>query len=90
VSALLIIILVQIVNAIAWLLTLLIIVDAVLSYFMSPFQPFRQTLDRLVEPMYRPIRKVIPPIGMLDLTPLILIILIQIIQYVLVTLLYLV
>lgn len=83
-------IIIQLINALAWLITLLIIIDAVLSYFLSPFQPVRQTLDRLVEPMYRPIRRFIPPIGMVDLSPLILIILIQIIQTVLVRLLFLV
>ncbi|MGH6872514.1 MAG: YggT family protein [Rhizomicrobium sp.] len=38
-------------------------------------------LDRLTDPVYRRIRKVIPPIGGLDLSPLIVVIVIQIVQY---------
>ncbi|HJW42110.1 MAG TPA: YggT family protein [Rhizomicrobium sp.] len=38
-------------------------------------------LDALTDPVFRRIRKVIPPIGGLDLSPLIVVIAIQIVQY---------
>ena len=43
-----------------------------------------RALEALTEPVFRPIRKVIPPIGGLDLSPLIVLIAIWFLQYVLV------
>jgi YggT family protein len=37
-------------------------------------------LDRLTEPLYRPIRKIMPDFGGIDFSPLVVIILIQILQ----------
>ena len=58
-------------------ITLLVIAQVLLSYFMSPFHPIRQTLDSLVEPMLAPIRRVVPPAGMLDFSPLVLLLVVQ-------------
>jgi YggT family protein len=74
---------IRLINIIVQLLTLLIIVDVVLSYFMSPFHPVREALDRIVNPMLNPIRRVIPPLGGLDLSPIVLLILIQVLGSVL-------
>ncbi len=60
------------------ILILLVIVSVILSYFMDPYHPIRRGMDRIVEPMLAPIRRVVPLVGMLDFSPLILIILIQI------------
>jgi len=65
------------------LLFLLILTYVVISYFMSPFHPFRMWVNRLVEPMLNPIRRVVPLVGMFDFSPLILLVLIQIIGYIL-------
>jgi YggT family protein len=70
---------IQLINIIAQLITLLVIVQVALSYFMSPFHPVRQAIDRLVEPLLAPIRRLLPQTGMLDFSPLILIILVQLI-----------
>ena len=80
-------ILVTVVNLLSQLLTLLVLAQALMSYFVSPYHPVRQTLDRLLEPLYAPIRRLIPPAGMFDLSPLILIILVQIVARILVGLL---
>ena len=68
------------INALAQLLVLLVIVSVILSYFMDPYHPVRRSIDSVVEPMLAPIRRVVPLIGMLDFSPLILIILIQILS----------
>lgn len=81
------IIIVQLIHLIAQIITLLVIVQVVLSYFMSPFHPIRQAIDRFVEPMLAPIRRMLPPMGMLDFSPLVLIILVQIIDTILTRLL---
>jgi len=38
------------------------------------------TLDRMTEPMYRPIRKIMPDFGALDLTPMVALIIVLILQ----------
>ncbi len=68
-------------------LQILIIVKVILSYFMDPYNPFRSAIDRLVEPLLAPIRRVVPPMGMFDFSPLILIILVQLIAGLLIKLL---
>ena len=62
------------------LLILVVIVQAVLTFFMSPYHPVRQFFDRIVEPLLKPIRRVIPPVGMFDFSPLILIVLLQLLN----------
>ena len=63
--------------SIAWWI---IIIQAVMSWLISfnvlnVRQPFVyqiwSSLNRLTEPVYRPIRKFLPPMGGLDLTPLV-------------------
>ena len=55
------------------LLVLLVIVSVILSYFMDPYHPIRRGVDSIVEPMLAPIRRVVPLVGMLDFSPLVLI-----------------
>lgn len=68
-------------------LTLLVFIDVVLRFLMSPFHPLRRALDSVVDPMLAPIRRVVPAAGGLDFSPAILLILIQILGRVLVSLL---
>jgi YggT family protein len=81
-------ILVRLINILSQFLILLVIVKVILSYFMDPYHPVRRTLDNLVEPFLAPIRRVVPLIGMFDFSPLILIILVQILSSVMISLLY--
>jgi YggT family protein len=80
-------ILVNIIHRIIQLITLLVVANALLSFFMDPFHPLRQTLDRFVDPMLAPIRRLLPPMVGLDFSPLVLIIVLQVIDSVLTTLL---
>ena len=73
-----------IVNSLANILILLVIVHVILTYVMEPYHPMRRLVDSIVEPMLAPIRRVIPAVGGLDFSPVILIILIQIISRLLV------
>jgi YggT family protein len=41
---------------------------------------FVQGIDRLLDPLYRPIRKILPDFGGLDLSPIVLLIAIQIVR----------
>ena len=68
------------INLLANALYFAVIADVILSYFMSPFHPIRQFLDRIVDPLLAPIRRVVPPLGMFDFSPLILLLLLQFIS----------
>lgn len=81
-------ILIRIINFSASLLILLIFVHIALSFFMDPYHPVRRTLERIVGPLLNPIRKAVPLIGMFDISPMILILLIYGLQFALVNLLY--
>lgn len=78
---------IQVINILAQLISLLIIVHIVLSYFMSPYHPIRQTIDGFIEPMLAPIRRIVPTVGMIDFSPLVLMIVIQLVARLLVSLL---
>ena len=80
--------LIILINALQQILVLLVIVSVILSYFMDPYHPIRRGVDRIVEPMLMPIRRVVPLIGMLDISPLILILLIQLVGNLLIRLLF--
>lgn len=75
--------LISAIDILSRLIILIIIIQVVLTYFMSPFHPIRQWLDRIVEPLLRPIRRIIPSVGMIDFSPLILILLVQIVNMIL-------
>jgi YggT family protein len=81
---------IEFVHLAAWLLTLLVIVNTFISYFMTPYHPVRLALDRIVGPFLALIRKVVPPVGMIDFSPVVLIILIQIFEFVVTRLLALI
>lgn len=80
-------VLMTIITTIANILSLVIIVNAILSWFLPPLHPIRETLDRILQPIYTPIRKVIPPLGMMDITPIVLLLLIYVVEQIAFTLL---
>jgi YggT family protein len=73
----------HLIHTIIQLLILVVIIQTILTYFLSPFHPIRQVIDRIVEPMLMPIRRILPPLGMLDFSPLVLIILLYVIDSIL-------
>lgn len=68
-------------------ITYLVIAHIILSYFMSPYHPVRETIDRIVEPVLAPIRQIIPPMGGLDFSPLVLILAVRFLGNILSTIL---
>lgn len=75
------------VSVFSQVLTFIVLAHVILSYFMDPYHPIRAFIDRLVEPLLAPIRRVVPQVGMMDFSPVILIILVQLISGFLVNLL---
>jgi YggT family protein len=74
----------NIINFIANILVAIIFIDSLLSFFVDPYHPARRFLGTIINPMLVPIRRYIPPVGMFDLSPLILMIVIKIMAYILV------
>ena len=79
--------LIQLIYFVSEALIILVIISVILSYVMDRYQPIRRWVDSIVEPLLRPIRRVVPLVGSLDFSPLVLIILIQLIASLIVRLL---
>jgi YggT family protein len=61
-----------------YLFIVLLIVQALLSWF-NPYAPLNRLVGRLTDPLLRPLRRLVPPISGIDLTPLIAIVLAQVV-----------
>ena len=80
-------ILINIIQTLSTVLLLAVLASVLLSYFLPPYNNIRVFLDRIVNPLLVPIRRVVPPLGMIDFRPIVLIILIQVIEWVLISVL---
>ena len=76
----------QFISIFATVLTWAIIIRALLSWFsISGAQPVFRLLVEITEPVLAPIRRVLPTAGMLDFSPLVALLLIQVISNILVS-----
>ena len=66
----------QLISIVANVLTILVFVWVIASWLLAPYHPVREALDRVVEPLLAPIRRILPSTGQIDFSPMILIILI--------------
>jgi len=61
-----------------------IIIRAILSWFpISPSNPIIVILNYITEPIIAPLRRIVPRIGMIDLTPFVAIVILLIITWLL-------
>ena len=65
-----------------YLLVFAIIVQVIFSW-INPYAPMAPVFNAMTAPFLRPLRRFIPPLGNVDLTPLVLLVLIQIVLIVL-------
>jgi YggT family protein len=65
------------VNLTLMVYTIVILVYALLSFVNRGYNPIETWLGQIAEPVLKPVRRVIPPIGGLDLSPLLVILLFQ-------------
>ena len=81
--------LVDIANLLLTILTWLIIIQVILSWLLvfnvlnihsGGVRNFIVALDRLTAPLYRPIRRLLPDFGGIDFSPIVILILIQILK----------
>ena len=81
--------LVDIANLLLTILTWIIIAQVILSWLLAfnvlnvssgGVRAFIVALDRITAPLYRPIRRMLPDFGGIDFSPLVVLILIQVIE----------
>jgi YggT family protein len=84
---------IQIASLLLSVLTWIIIGQVILSWLLAfnvlntssqGVRTFALALDRITAPLYRPIRRILPDFGGLDFSPLVVLILIQVLQKLLV------
>ena len=80
---------VDIINLLLTIVTWIIIGQVILSWLFafnvlntssSGVRQFAVAIDRITAPMYRPIRRILPDFGGIDFSPLVVLILIQVIR----------
>ncbi|HJQ18648.1 MAG TPA: YggT family protein [Dongiaceae bacterium] len=79
----------QVIDLLLQVITYLIIAQAILSWLVAFnvintsndfVRTFLNALDRITEPLYRPIRRVLPDFGGLDFSPLVVLLLIAVVR----------
>jgi len=78
-------ILILVIRVVAQLFIWVVIASSLLSFFVPPYHPVREALDRIVNPFLEPIRRILPMAGTLDFSPLILIIIVELISNLLIS-----
>ena len=81
------VVLIFFINTISQIFVWIVIASALLSFVLPPYHPVREALDRIVDPFLNPIRRIVPLAGTLDFSPLILILVVQLIARILISLL---
>lgn len=80
--------LVGLLNTVLDLLILTIIARAVISWFRpNPSNFFVQLIDKITDPVMKPIERIVPPVGGMDFSPLIAVFILHLIQGILPSLL---
>jgi YggT family protein len=64
--------LISVIRTVFELYSFILLARVLISWFqVDPYNPLVQLLYRLTEPLLAPIRRILPPAGMLDLSPLV-------------------
>jgi YggT family protein len=75
----------QIIDMLLWLMTIIIIAQAILSWLVAFnvinthndfVRQLLYALDRLTDPIYRPIRRILPDFGGIDFSPMVILLII--------------
>ncbi len=62
------------------MLILLIVLNWIFPVFLDYYHPARRFVERIIDPLVMPIRRVVPLIGMFDISYLVLILMIYVLQ----------
>jgi YggT family protein len=82
-------ILYNLINLAFQVLNIAIFARVLLSWVkVDPYHPAVQVLYQITDPIIEPLRRVIPPIGMIDISPMVAMVLLEIVRSVVMSLLY--
>ncbi len=78
--------LLRLIDIYTWVIIAAVVMSWLVAFgVINTFNPFARSvvhfLDALTEPVFRQVRRVVPPIGGLDLSPLIVLIFLQFLSY---------
>ena len=76
-------VLISIIHIIGQILTAVIVINALLSFFLAPTHLVRVQLDKFLNPMLAPIRRLVKPRNGLDFSTLILLLIIYLVEFLL-------
>ena len=77
----------SLISLVVTIITVVLILNALVSFMpLEPWHPVKRFLSQISEPIVRPFRNLLPPTGMIDFTPMIAMIVVQIIGQILVVL----
>lgn len=79
--------LVDLIGVVFTLLWVLVLAHVIVSWILSPYHEIRRLIDSLVEPMLAPIRRLMPQASGIDFSPLVLLILLDLLRRLLISLL---
>lgn len=72
----------ELVRSTLYLLMFVVILGAVISW-VNPYSPLAPTLNALTRPFLDPIRRIVPPVANIDLSPVLLLVVVQVLLIVL-------
>jgi|YelNatPaOPRAMG01_1025707.scaffolds.fasta_scaffold176556_2 YggT family protein len=76
------------INLLFWTLNLAILIRVIVSWLnVNPYNPFLSLVYQITDPILEPLRRIIPPLGMIDITPIIAMLLLSVVQQVLLSIL---
>ena len=73
----------RIIEILCYVLTIIILLRVIVSWYTSPTNTLFRFFDRITNPILAPLRRIIPRVGPLDFSPLVAVVLIQLIYYLL-------
>ncbi len=79
-------VLINFVSILFQVLIIAILIRALISWFpISPGSPLVRLLEDITEPILAPLRRVVPRLGMMDITPIVAMIGLQLLEQILIT-----
>ena len=70
-------------SAFLYLLIIAVVIRALLSWFpISPQNPFARLVRQVTDPLIEPVRRIVPPLGIIDLSSMVVIVVLYIMIYV--------
>lgn len=72
------------INMLFYALNLAIFIRVIISWFnINPYNPLISFIYQITDPILVPLRRIVPPVGMIDVTPIIALFLLSIVKWLL-------